>query len=86
MARVGQLLMDSLKFLMRLPAQCLVWAVRFYQICISPLLPAMCRFRPTCSQYFIESVRKYGAIRGGFKGVIRICKCHPLHPGGYDPP
>ena len=72
--------------LVRIPAFLLIFSVRFYQVCISPLLPAMCRFQPTCSQYFIEAVRKYGAVRGSLKGVVRICKCHPFHPGGHDPP
>lgn len=44
-----------------------------------------CRFYPTCSQYAIESIDKYGIIKGGFKSVIRILKCNPFHPGGYDP-
>jgi putative membrane protein insertion efficiency factor len=46
----------------------------------------MCIYRPSCSQYFIEAVKKYGAIRGGFKGVKRICRCHPWGKGGEDLP
>lgn len=64
----------------------LIALVRCYQIALSPLLGANCRFQPTCSAYFIEAVRKYGAVRGGFRGMLRICRCHPFHPGGYDPP
>jgi putative membrane protein insertion efficiency factor len=64
----------------------LIVAVRFYQICIGPLLPAVCRFQPSCSQYFILAVRKHGPVCGAWKGVCRICRCHPWHPGGYDPP
>ncbi|MEM7784315.1 MAG: membrane protein insertion efficiency factor YidD [Planctomycetota bacterium] len=64
----------------------MILMVRFYQVCISPLLPASCRYTPTCSAYFIEAVKKYGAIRGGFKGVCRICRCHPWGGEGHDPP
>ena len=59
--------------------------VRFYQIFISPLFPPKCRFYPTCSTYFIQAVEKYGMIKGSFLGIKRILKCHPFHPGGYDP-
>ena len=69
-----------------LPAWTLIGLVRVYQWTLSPILGRQCRFQPTCSVYFIESVRKYGAIRGGFRGVLRICRCNPFHPGGYDPP
>ncbi|MCU0715376.1 MAG: membrane protein insertion efficiency factor YidD [Pirellula sp.] len=64
----------------------LIAVVRFYQRGISPLLGPSCRFTPTCSQYMIEAIQKYGAIRGVLKGARRICRCHPFHPGGYDPP
>lgn len=64
----------------------LIAAVRFYQRGISPLLGPSCRFTPTCSQYMIEAIQKYGAIRGVIKGIRRICRCHPFQPGGYDPP
>jgi putative membrane protein insertion efficiency factor len=60
--------------------------VRLYQIFLSPLLGGQCRFRPTCSHYFIEAVKKYGAISGSYRGIRRILRCHPYHPGGYDPP
>lgn len=75
-----------LAWLIRLPGRAMIFFVRVYQVCLSPLLGKNCRFQPTCSSYFIQAVEKYGAIRGGIKGVIRICKCHPFHPGGYDPP
>ncbi len=60
--------------------------VRFYQRAISPLLGSNCRFSPTCSQYTIEAIEKYGALRGIWKAVKRIARCHPFSPGGYDPP
>jgi len=59
--------------------------IRFYQICISPLFPPHCRFYPTCSQYALEAVKKYGFLKGGFLAVKRIAKCHPYHKGGFDP-
>ena len=72
--------------LIGIPAVVLVGAVRLYQWVLSPLIGRHCRFEPTCSEYFIESVRKYGAIRGALRGVLRICRCHPWNPGGHDPP
>ena len=72
--------------LYRLPGMVLIGLVRLYQLLLSPLLGQRCRFTPTCSSYFIESVRKYGTIRGCWRGTLRICRCHPWHPGGYDPP
>ena len=72
--------------LMELPSWTLIGGVRLYQICISPWLGPCCRFTPSCSHYFIQAVRKYGAIRGSLKGAWRICRCNPFHPGGYDPP
>lgn len=59
--------------------------IRAYQVLLSPLLPNSCRFQPTCSQYTLEAVRHYGALRGVLLGIKRIAKCHPFHPGGYDP-
>lgn len=72
--------------LIRLPGWTLIALVRAYQVCLSPLLGQNCRFHPSCSQYFIEAVRKYGAVRGSLRGTWRILRCHPFHPGGYDPP
>ena len=64
----------------------LIACVRFYQRWISPCLPDMCRFEPSCSQYFIEAVQKYGPLKGTLKGIWRILRCNPWNPGGYDPP
>jgi putative membrane protein insertion efficiency factor len=64
----------------------LVAGVRFYQIAVRPLLPAVCRFYPSCSEYFILAVQKYGPVRGACKGISRLCRCHPWSAGGYDPP
>lgn len=64
----------------------MIGLVRLYQILLSPLLGKNCRFTPSCSNYFIQAVRKYGPIKGAVKGVWRICRCQPFNPGGYDPP
>lgn len=72
--------------LLHLPAWLLIVAVRTYQLTLSPIFGRQCRFYPTCSNYFIGAVKKYGAVRGSLKGVLRICRCNPFHPGGIDPP
>jgi putative membrane protein insertion efficiency factor len=59
--------------------------IRFYRKHISPLKNPSCRFYPTCSQYALEAIDKYGALKGSFMAVKRILKCHPYHKGGYDP-
>jgi putative membrane protein insertion efficiency factor len=64
----------------------LVAFIRAYQWTISPLIGPACRFEPTCSRYMIEAIRKYGPFRGVAKGLMRLSRCHPWHPGGYDPP
>jgi putative membrane protein insertion efficiency factor len=63
----------------------LIGLVRVYQYAISPLLGRSCRYFPTCSEFTVEAVQKHGAIKGGWLGAKRICRCHPWHPGGYDP-
>ena len=79
-----------MKALLRWPrwllATALILCVRFYQICFRPLLPSVCRFHPSCSEYFILAVQKHGPLRGAWRGVRRICRCNPWNPGGYDPP
>ena len=69
-----------------LPAQGLIMLVRGYQFFVSPWLGPNCRYHPSCSQYMIAAVRKHGLWRGGWRGLARIARCHPWHPGGYDPP
>jgi putative membrane protein insertion efficiency factor len=64
----------------------IIGLIRFYQYAISPLLGPRCRFQPTCSEYFVQSVRKHGVLRGSWRGVLRILRCHPWSAGGVDPP
>lgn len=60
-------------------------AIRFYQREVSPLSPPRCRYIPTCSEYALEAVEKYGAVKGSFLAAKRILRCNPFHKGGYDP-
>lgn len=62
-----------------------IFIIKIYQAAISPLFPGKCRFYPTCSAYAMQAIEKYGVLKGLFLGVKRILKCHPFHPGGYDP-
>ena len=59
--------------------------VRFYQRYLSPLKPPVCRFFPSCSHYTLVAIQRYGFLRGSWMGFWRIMRCHPFHPGGYDP-
>lgn len=61
-------------------------ALRLYKRYVSPLMPAACRFRPTCSEYGYEALGRYGLIRGSLLTAKRLLRCHPFHPGGFDPP
>ena len=72
--------------LLQLPKWTMIALVKFYQRAISPLLGQNCRFQPSCSQYMIGAIEKYGVLRGTIKGVWRILRCHPYSRGGYDPP
>ena len=63
----------------------LLLPIYFYRACISPLTPPSCRFTPTCSQYAIEAIEKYGVLKGGLLAVWRILRCNPFSKGGYDP-
>lgn len=62
-----------------------VWAIRQYQRFLSPMLPPMCRFHPTCSQYAVEALQVHGLGRGSLLATWRLMRCHPLNPGGFDP-
>lgn len=70
----------------RILIRILIVPIRFYQLGISPLLGPRCRFQPTCSQYAIEALEKHGPAKGSYLAVRRILRCHPWHPGGFDPP
>lgn len=63
----------------------LIGLIRGYKSLISPVLPPACRFYPTCSEYAMEAIDRFGIFRGGWMAIARILRCHPLHPGGYDP-
>jgi uncharacterized protein len=62
-----------------------VFLIAVYQRIISPAFPSSCRFVPTCSQYAKEAIMKHGFMKGSYLGVRRLLRCHPFHPGGYDP-
>ncbi len=64
----------------------LIFIIRMYRVFLSPIkgMPS-CRFVPTCSEYAIEAIKYYGPVRGILKALVRVLKCHPFHPGGYDP-
>jgi putative membrane protein insertion efficiency factor len=63
----------------------LIVLVRAYQLFISPLFPPSCRYYPSCSAYMITAIKTYGPLHGTIKGIARLLRCHPFHPGGYDP-
>lgn len=68
-----------------LPKKFMLLLVRFYKREISPMLPPSCRFTPTCSEYAMQAIEKYGALKGGWLALRRILRCNPFHKGGYDP-
>ncbi len=68
-----------------IPKNSMLVMLRFYKRQISPALPPSCRFFPTCSEYAMQAVEKYGAVKGGYLAARRILRCHPFHKGGYDP-
>lgn len=70
---------------MNLLSRLLIIPIRFYQLCISPMFPASCRFTPTCSQYAIEAIRKHGPLKGLWLAIRRLLRCHPWGGSGYDP-
>ena len=63
----------------------LILLIRAYRILLSPLLGVRCRFEPSCSVYTLEAIQTHGTFKGAWLGVRRLCRCHPLHPGGFDP-
>lgn len=69
-----------------LPAQLLILLVRFYQLTLSWLFGGYCRFQPSCSNYALEVLKTHGAWPGALHAARRVSRCHPFHPGGYDPP
>ena len=71
---------------MSLGSQIACAVVRGYQLLLRPLLPAACRFQPSCSEYAREALSSHGVIRGGWLTLRRLARCHPWNPGGYDPP
>lgn len=77
--------MRLLRWLGGAVAAVLILPIRFYQLCISPMLGPSCRFTPTCSQYAVEALRKHGPLKGSWLAVRRICRCHPWGGSGYDP-
>jgi putative membrane protein insertion efficiency factor len=64
----------------------LILLIRVYQRTLSRILGRVCRFEPSCSHYALACLESHGALRGGLLSLARVCKCHPFHPGGYDPP
>ena len=66
-------------------AKAMIWMIRWYQRSISPSLGANCKYLPTCSQYAVEAIAKYGALKGGLMAAWRILRCNPFSRGGYDP-
>jgi uncharacterized protein len=81
---------DVLRACLSLPGRILIailiGLIRLYQATLSPLLGNVCRFEPSCSRYMVESLKKYGLVRGLARGLRRLSRCHPWNPGGYDPP
>jgi len=71
--------------IVRWPRTVAMLMIRGYQRTISRILPPSCRFWPSCSQYTLEAIDRYGLFKGGWLGARRIARCHPFHPGGYDP-
>ena len=62
-----------------------IWLIKFYRKAISPYTPSCCNYIPACSQYALEAIEKYGALKGGWLAFKRILRCNPFHKGGYDP-
>lgn len=67
------------------PVRGLIFVIQLYRHMVSPLRPPTCRFMPTCSQYAVDALAEYGLLRGGWLAAVRLLKCGPWHPGGWDP-
>jgi len=76
---------QMIKKIFQLLAMPLILLIKIYQLLISPLFPPSCRFTPTCSEYTLEALKKYGILKGGWLGFRRIIRCHPWGSSGYDP-
>ena len=83
---IAMTLASLLRWPGRVIGACLIGLIRVYQVTLSPLLGPACRFEPSCSRYMVESIKKYGTLKGLGRGLRRVSRCHPWHPGGYDPP
>lgn len=76
----------SWRNLAQIPDSLAILLIRAYQLLVSPWLGPTCRFTPSCSHYMVGAIQKYGVVRGVWRGLRRIARCHPWSPGGYDPP
>ena len=74
-----------INFIIKLPANILILLIKIYQYTLSPFIGRNCRYTPTCSNYGIEAIRKYGAIKGGWLTIKRVASCNPWGGSGYDP-
>lgn len=83
--RSGAGLKISPSGLTRIPTRIAILLIRTYQKLVSPNLSPSCRFQPSCSQYALDCISRFGVLRGSWLGVGRIARCHPFHPGGFDP-
>ena len=75
----------TMRSVLLIPRTILIGFIRGYQLLISPVLPASCRFHPSCSEYARQAVSRHGAGKGSWLSLRRLLRCHPFHPGGYDP-
>ena len=78
-------MLDIMHFIIALPGNLLILAIKAYQKLLSPMLGQNCRFNPSCSNYAINAIKVHGFVKGSWLAAKRIIKCHPLHPGGDDP-
>ena len=85
MNKAVQILKTGLRYVGKALGWILILPIKFYQKCISPFTPPMCRFQPTCSHYAVEAIRKHGPFKGFLLDLQRILRCHPWGGSGYDP-